>query len=561
MIKLFLTYFLIFCTIFYAEDKWRKVECIPAEIPEKHVELSPDAKAEAKALADYAMSLYRPVDFSERPENEKIEYIEECAQKILRILELYPESETALKSLMKIRVAPQFKEKALQELSDLRKKVPNSNNVQAAYLSTLLIAGKLDEAYQELPTLLEKFPKDPLIIMQATTIYSERNDYANLEKTFALMDEIPELQKDPAMRILYLGYLNALGEQESTLEYYNTLAYDDEFIAKAVPVYDLLWQQLAKTDSWNQLTGLSGAIFLHNFWNVNDSVRCALCWKTFLAAIRCNDQDVIAFILKFIADLEDRGIRFRLVSQTADVVNQYTSKLAEEHPEEVDGNLILLNQTLGEMCLANLPNGAPPDTACRILIKYHLWGGNPPRALELARMIQKPTQEDDFRMTDLLIMQEQFEEALPRLHKIADELQDNLTADFYMQLGLTEDKCGNLEESIKAFYKALELNPKFAAAANYLGYTLLIHDRNLAEAERLLEIAYNESKNNPAIMDSMAWLRFKQGRNAEALRIMADVVRIIGSPRLSEDENTELREHLQAILLSLGYDYLASYYN
>lgn len=560
--KFLLTAFLIlFCVSLFADEEWRSPDFIPAEITGKKVELSDEAKAEAKALADFAMSRYLPSDISEKPIQEQVKYLDECAEKIHGILKLYPESETALNALLRIRKLPEFRQKAIEELGSLREKAPESRFVQSAYLSTLLMAGKIDEASAELPKLLEKFPRDPLIIVQAATVYAEKNDFDALENVLALMEEIPELQKDPAMRILYLRHLLEIDDQETAGEYVDALTDDEEFIAQPELVNDLAWNNLAKVDGWSALTGIMGTVFLHNFWSINDDLRCELCRKTIFAALRCGDHQSISLILKFISELEDRALRFRLASNLGDPLNQLTTELLKNKPEAIDTPLILLNQAIGELCLGNLPTGAAPDIACRTLVKYYLLGGNAARALELLRMIQKPTQDDYAKMTELLVHEGLFEEALPRLRKILAENPDTLTAEFYMMLGMTEDKCGHPEESTKAFYKALEINPNYASAANYLGYTLLITDGDLTEAERLLTIAHREDPTNAAILDSVAWLRFKQGRNAEALRLMAEAVELIGPHNLSEESNAEIREHLQAILLSLGHAYLASFYN
>jgi hypothetical protein len=59
---------------------------------------------------------------------------------------------------------------------------------------------------------------------------------------------------------------------------------------------------------------------------------------------------------------------------------------------------------------------------------------------------------------------------------------------------------------------ALELNPEHTDAANNLGYQLADRGVNLDEAERLLEMAHRLKPEEPNIIDSLGWLRYKQGR-------------------------------------------------
>lgn len=64
---------------------------------------------------------------------------------------------------------------------------------------------------------------------------------------------------------------------------------------------------------------------------------------------------------------------------------------------------------------------------------------------------------------------------------------------------------------------ALEQDPDDAIALNALGYTLADEQipGRIDEAARLVERAYQLDPNNPAILDSLGWVRFRQG-NAQA---------------------------------------------
>jgi len=59
---------------------------------------------------------------------------------------------------------------------------------------------------------------------------------------------------------------------------------------------------------------------------------------------------------------------------------------------------------------------------------------------------------------------------------------------------------------------ALRYDANHAMAANNLGYRMIEQNRDVDEAARLLEKAYDVNPNDPAIVDSIGWLRYKQGR-------------------------------------------------
>ncbi|OUS01806.1 hypothetical protein A9Q81_09540 [Gammaproteobacteria bacterium 42_54_T18] len=62
--------------------------------------------------------------------------------------------------------------------------------------------------------------------------------------------------------------------------------------------------------------------------------------------------------------------------------------------------------------------------------------------------------------------------------------------------------------------------PDNSAALNALGYTLADRNDRLEEAARLIEKAYALSPNDPAIIDSLGWLKYRTGDNESALNLL-----------------------------------------
>jgi Flp pilus assembly protein TadD len=69
--------------------------------------------------------------------------------------------------------------------------------------------------------------------------------------------------------------------------------------------------------------------------------------------------------------------------------------------------------------------------------------------------------------------------------------------------------------------RALTLQPDAVQVLNALGYVLASRTDRLAEAESLLLQAIAAEPENPVIIDSMGWLRFRQGKLKEALNWLA----------------------------------------
>ena len=107
------------------------------------------------------------------------------------------------------------------------------------------------------------------------------------------------------------------------------------------------------------------------------------------------------------------------------------------------------------------------------------------------------------------------------------------------------ERLGRRPAAIEAFRSLLKTDSGNAVAANYLAYMLAEDSLDLPEAERLVEIALSADSTSPAYLDTRAWIRYRQGRFAEALQ---DVEKAIAQ---GEDDPVVL-EHRALILDRLG---------
>ena len=92
----------------------------------------------------------------------------------------------------------------------------------------------------------------------------------------------------------------------------------------------------------------------------------------------------------------------------------------------------------------------------------------------------------------------------------------------------------------------LKLSPDYTDALNALGYTLADMNKNLPEAEALLNRALAAEPDNAAILDSMGWLRYRQGRAEESLKLIERAY--------EKDQSGEITAHLVEVLWHLGFD-------
>lgn len=82
--------------------------------------------------------------------------------------------------------------------------------------------------------------------------------------------------------------------------------------------------------------------------------------------------------------------------------------------------------------------------------------------------------------------------------------------------GLAYSETGQIDKAVADFRRLLQLKPDDIDATNALGYTLADANRDLPEAERLIQTARSAKPDDPAIADSWGWLQYRLGHLDQA---------------------------------------------
>ena len=94
------------------------------------------------------------------------------------------------------------------------------------------------------------------------------------------------------------------------------------------------------------------------------------------------------------------------------------------------------------------------------------------------------------------------------------------SSDLLYARALASDRAGDTQTLMSDLEKLLVSEPENANALNALGYFLADGNLRLDEAEAYLEKAIRLKPDDPAIMDSLGWLRFRQGDSVAARRLL-----------------------------------------
>ncbi len=114
---------------------------------------------------------------------------------------------------------------------------------------------------------------------------------------------------------------------------------------------------------------------------------------------------------------------------------------------------------------------------------------------------------------------------------------------YYLQ-ALNAERLGQLNVAEQIFQQLLTKNPEDASALNGLGYTLVDRTGRISEAAAYIEKAYQLEPENPAIVDSMGWLRYKQGDVNGALHYLQIAYQ--------NDRHSEIAAHYAEVLAQAG---------
>lgn len=179
--------------------------------------------------------------------------------------------------------------------------------------------------------------------------------------------------------------------------------------------------------------------------------------------------------------------------------------------------------------------------------------GEPARALEIlnrARQRFRPTFQLEYLTALAHLRAKDWPQAIR--HFIAAEATragappDGPGAGFHFQFGIAHERNQDHAAAAGQFSRAIELRPDFAEALNYLGYMWAERGENLERARELIRRAVELEPDNPAYLDSEAWVLHQLGRSAEALPFMRRAI------ELNPEPDATLYDHLGDILYHLG---------
>lgn len=143
---------------------------------------------------------------------------------------------------------------------------------------------------------------------------------------------------------------------------------------------------------------------------------------------------------------------------------------------------------------------------------------------------------------ELLLQDDALTEALSLYDDALKKQPDD--ADLLYARSLVHERMNRFELAEADLRRVLALNPNDVRGLNALGYMLTLHTNRLDEAAKLIARAYEIEPNDPAILDSLGWVQFRQGKPKDALPLLTKAHSLF--------PDAEVSAHLGEVLWALG---------
>lgn len=159
--------------------------------------------------------------------------------------------------------------------------------------------------------------------------------------------------------------------------------------------------------------------------------------------------------------------------------------------------------------------------------------------LPLARSeLHNLTPRNDRERTQILLTEAQLlrdtdhsQDALELIQKALVDHPDD--PDLIYDLGMTAEKLDRIDLMEAQMRKLIKMQPDNAQAYNALGYSLADRNIRLEEARQLIEKALSLAPDDASIIDSLGWVQYRLGNNAQAIESLERAYGLRNDPEIA----------------------------
>ncbi|MBI9112730.1 tetratricopeptide repeat protein [Maridesulfovibrio ferrireducens] len=489
--------------------------------------------------------IMRSGDRSQEASLESARLQQEAIVVVDRILKVDPRAQLYAEKASLFWAAQQIDE-AREALKEGLKKFPEDRKLIMSLSSTYLVENRTTDAESVLQEYIHKHPNDLVVITQLARILLEQKKFAQALDTLKV---IPAEKRTTEILYYYAKASAGLGLTKQAIRALQKAV-------KVKPDYLEAWGELAYLYELGKDYDAAEKIYtkMLEFPEASNHIRLRL----IELSLKLNNPDRglslvlegprnTAFLLdsaqiflnsKFYGQASTILDIFVLEKEIPDAYYFFKASIAYEGEEDPAKALNFLNKVK--------PSSDHYDRSLQFKAHLLIDLKKDKEALTVLRKGQEqfPDNPNFFLIEASLHIElkqpEKAEETLLRGYKnIPDSPQ------ILFQLGIIEERKGNIDNTLKYMEKIISIHPDHADALNYVGYILADRNEQLDRAMVLISRANKLEPDNGFIIDSLAWVHYRLGNFDEAWKN-------IGRALSLQPRQPELWEHYGDIALAMG---------
>ncbi|HEU0005753.1 MAG TPA: tetratricopeptide repeat protein [Terriglobia bacterium] len=499
---------------------------------ENAVRVDPESLEAHRLLGSIYYNIVRNEDSGRAPTSS--EYLKKAIQEYEKICSLDSSDTNSLVVLSLLYRYDGQGDKAVETAKRLLDKAPSSEAGLANLAQIYSEQGNTQEAINVFKKALEVNPNSPRIIEQMAIAYEQIKDYPNAiqayRKAMALDEDSLELRKGLAQALL-----DNKQDEEAEKEFLKILEADPD---EGVAYFRLAQIYKNRRDFDKALTHYNKASSIL-VGSLEISFNIALLYEELGKYEKAEErfQQLLKLTEKpagnySASEKQNRGAFLTHAGYVSQQLEKYPQAIAyftelktmnAENAARAESYIIDTYRSAKQLDKAlaaseNAVKAHPDDKDLKVLHADLLSeSGKGVQAIErLQKMLEGS--EDDAKIYSAMI------QVYQRDKKFKDAEKTLLTGEkffknkegYHFMLGSMYERQKEYDKAEKTFKKVIELNPKHAAALNYLGYMLADRGVRLEESLDLIKKAVDLDPNNGAYLDSLGWAYFKLNRVDEA---------------------------------------------
>ena len=422
---------------------------------------------------------------------------------------------------------------------------PKQRDLAVTLATTFFAEKRYDQAAQVLNDYIKDNPDDWQVRQEIAAVLIEQQRYA---EALDNLEAVPEIMRTSTMRYHYAKAASKLGRVRQAIEQLKIAVKDSptfvEAWAELAYLYEVSKDYLAAERTYTRILELG---------ETGQEV-----WLRLISLnLKLNAPDKALDLYSAGPDDLDFGLEAATVFMDQGFYDQARSILIPlaqrpDAPDKIHFYLAVLaydgghdaHKALEELSLIP-PQDPHYDRAFRFRISLLIETGRTDEALTMVRKGQAENPDPDFWFLEARIHEDMgdLDTALDVLNKALERWPEN--TDLLYALGIAQDKRNHRDQGIETMERIIAIDPDHADALNYVGYTLADMNKDLERARVLVSRALELKPDSGYIVDSLAWIMFRQGEIDEAWREVRRAVDMV-------DGEPAIWEHYGDIAAALG---------